>query len=136
MALEPDAERVPARLCYTGRPPTAAEALVRRYDRRRRVGRALRILGACWGLAVVAVFLPVLHLVLVPALALGGVILALQRWNQPAAVIGARGTCPACDSAQEFRLHPAPLGEPLAHRCESCGRALSLETGTGPPGGA
>ncbi|MFQ5746948.1 MAG: hypothetical protein ACE5HF_06970 [Gemmatimonadota bacterium] len=62
---------IPAVLYGEGR-ETAVELRVRRFTRRERLRAAGRRLGLLWGLAVPAVFIPVLHLVLVPGLLLGG----------------------------------------------------------------
>jgi hypothetical protein len=132
MAREPEIQPVTARLRYVGKPDTAATARVRRYDRALRMRRALQTLGTGWGLAIAAIFLPVLHFILVPALALGTPLIALQRWGEASVLVGASGACPACGAAQDWKLHPSKLGEPVAHRCESCGRALTLETDPDP----
>jgi hypothetical protein len=124
----PAIELVPAALHYAGKPDTPATARVRRYDRSMRMSRALRTLGVGWALAIAAIFLPVLHFILVPALALGAPLVALQRWGEAAVLIGASGDCPGCGKPQEWTLHPSKLGEPVAHRCESCGRGLTLVT--------
>jgi len=132
MASEPEAESISAVLRYLGKPDSPATARVRRYDRAMRMSRMLRTLGTGWALAVAAIFLPVLHFILVPALALGTPLIALQRWGEAAVLIGASGACPACGKPQDWKLHPSKLGEPVAQRCESCGRALTLVTAADP----
>src|SRR5688572_16513805 len=118
MSPEPEVQTVAAALRYPGKPDSPALARVKRYDRAARMQRTVRTLGAGWGLAVAAVFLPVLHFVLVPALALGAPLLALQRWGEAAVLVGASGDCPACGQPQDWKLHPHKLGEPVGHRCE------------------
>ena len=132
MAREPETQDVHARIKYTGKPDAPATARVRRYDRALRMSRALKTLGTGWALAIAAIFLPVLHFILVPALALGTPLIALQRWGESAVLVGATGNCPACGQPQDWKLHPSKLGEPVSQRCESCGRALTLETDPDP----
>jgi hypothetical protein len=119
---------VPARFTYVGRPDTEARVRVRRHDSRQRTARALRVLGACWGLAVVAVLVPVLHFVLVPGLLLAGPLLAVQRLGERVTVVGARGECPGCGAPQTFTLAMAPT-ERMPLRCEACGRQVFLVPG-------
>lgn len=119
---------MPARLTYLGRPDTEARVRVRPLDSRTRTARALRALGACWGLAVVSVLVPLLHFVLVPAFLIAGPVFAVQRLGERATLLGARGDCPGCGAPQEFTLALAPAPQvPL--RCEACGRRIQLEPG-------
>ncbi len=81
--------------------------------------------AGCWGAAVAAVFLPVLHFVLVPSLLLAGPLVALARWRERVTILAADGACPACGAMQ----HPRPrsaAAEHMGFRCESCRRALEL----------
>lgn len=57
---------VPALLSIFGDPPTRAAASIVQLTTIERVGRALTGLGTCWGLAVLAIFIPIAHWVLVP----------------------------------------------------------------------
>ncbi len=95
------------------------------HDRHDRARRALVGLASCWGAAIGAVFLPVLHFVLVPSLVVAGPIVAWSQLRQHLTVLDIEGPCPAC---------AAPIREPLMSdtqtpitiRCESCRRALSV----------
>jgi len=110
---------------YHDRTPTLATARVRVRDRRARVVRAVKTLAAGWGLAVAAVFLPVLHFVLVPALLIGGPVFALMRLGEARSLLTAAGACPACGAGQSFTLREA-WRERTPLRCEACGRAIEL----------
>lgn len=116
---------VAATLAYHGHADAPATLRVRDWSKPERTARAVRALATCWGLAVLAVFLPVLHFVLVPSLLVAGPLAALARLNERATVLGAHGACPACGAAQAFALSGA-MRESIALRCESCGRAVSL----------
>src|SRR2546430_9100307 len=53
--------------------PTSGTVTIREFNRDERVRRALAGLGKWWGVAIVSVFIPVAHFVLVPSfLAYGG----------------------------------------------------------------
>ncbi|MBK7367752.1 MAG: hypothetical protein KAY61_03465 [Candidatus Eisenbacteria bacterium] len=112
-------------LTYHGHPDAPAALRVRDWDAPERTSRAVRALATCWGLAVLAVFLPVLHFVLVPSLLVAGPVVALSRLRERCTVRGASGTCPACGAAQSFAVSGA-LRESTPVRCDACGRAISL----------
>lgn len=122
---EPTLERRPGRFEYAGRPSSPATVTVRHHERPERVRRALLALGAGWGLAIAALFVPVLHFFLVPALVLGTPLLAIGRWRQRVTLVEASGACPACGRPIQLPLGRAP-DESLAFRCDHCGRALAL----------
>jgi hypothetical protein len=95
------------------------------HDRQDRLRRAMLGLGACWGAAILAVFLPLLHFVLVPALVVAGPLVALSQLRQRVTVLDVDGPCPACGAPiREKLMSDSRL--PMALRCESCRRALSV----------
>ena len=91
-----------------------------------RTRRALLTWLAAWGLGIVAVFVPVLHFVLVPLLVLGGPILALQRLGERVSVLEVTGACPGCGAPQRQPLH-AGAQPRLEFRCDACGRAIGVQ---------
>jgi hypothetical protein len=98
-----------------------ATARVLDHAKRDRVRRALLGLAACWGAAVAAVFLPVLHFVLVPALLIAGPLLAFARLGERRTITGITGPCPACGGAITLR----PGGSAAAVvRCDHCRRPV------------
>ena len=110
---------------YIGRTPTEATLRVVVFPRAVRPMRALRALGVCWGLAVLAVFLPLLHFVLVPGLLIAGIVLGLRTLGERATILSMRGSCPACAEPFELALKEG-ASEKLELRCPACGRALQL----------
>lgn len=110
---------------YLGRPETPARVMLLQRTSRQRLWRTVDGLARCWALAVVAIFLPVLHFVLVPALVLAGPLVARSRWLERATVMSAGGVCPGC--AAPLQLQPRQRAGPeLSFRCPSCGRPLTL----------
>jgi len=110
---------------YPDREPAPAAVRVRRRDRRARTVRAAKTLGACWGLAVAAVFLPVLHFVLVPLLLVLGPALSWSRLHEAHTLIDAQGRCPGCGEPLALKLGTRWRERTLL-RCERCGRGLEL----------
>ncbi len=119
-------QEVPAaRLTYSGRPDQPAVLEVQVRDAGQRARRALLTLLAGWGLAIAAVFLPVLHFVLVPALLLGSPLLAFHRLRERVTLAWVSGVCPGCGAAQRQRLGVrAATG--LEFRCDHCRRAIGV----------
>jgi hypothetical protein len=115
-----------ARFSYPDRPGSEVAVRVRRRDGPARLARAAKTLAACWGLAVVAVFLPLLHFILVPGLLVLGVALGWSRLREAHSLIDAEGPCPACDARQHFDLG-RPWRERTMLRCDACGRPLELD---------
>jgi len=111
---------------YSGREATVAHVTLRRWTRAGRLRRALQGLFGCWLAAIVAVFLPLLHFILVPSLLLGGPVFALIRWAEPVTLVSARGTCPGC--GQEIVLDVAQrASSPMGIRCDHCSRTVQLD---------
>ena len=91
-------------------------------ERRRRALQAglLALIGAC-----VALFIPVLHFLLVPGMLIGGIVAALRRWRIAVQVTRATGVCPACDAAVERGLDVARAPE-IWTLCPSCQGRLRI----------
>jgi hypothetical protein len=122
--LAPGAERIAAEFVYFEKAAPAV-VIVRQHSRPDRLRRAARAWAGCWGAAIVAVFLPVLHFVLVPSLIVAGPLYAMVMMRERVTVLGADGDCPACGAPQHPKLK-AGAGDRMEFRCESCRRALSL----------
>ena len=123
-ATADDGERVPAEFAYHDKVGPAMVS-VRQHGRPDRIRRAAKAWAGCWGAAIVAVFLPVLHFILVPSLLVGGPLYAMMMIREKVTVLGADGNCPACGVAQHPRLKSGASAT-MGFRCESCRRALEL----------
>lgn len=126
----PNATDAAGTFAYIGHEPAPARLRVVRHGAAARAARALRVLALCWGLAIAAVFLPLLHFVLVPGLLLLGPILALGRRRERCTVLSARGACPAC-GAEIHVLVGQGAAAAMPMRCESCRRAIELRPDEG-----
>ena len=110
---------------YPDREPSRARVQALHRDAGGRTARAVRTWAICWGLAVVAVFLPVLHFVLVPALLAAGPLLGWQALREHVTLVRAEGHCPGCGAVQQFTLGTG-WRERTILRCEACGRRIQL----------
>jgi hypothetical protein len=122
---------VPARLTAFGASPTPARVTVLDVPAAGRLRRGVAGLAACWGAAAVAVFLPILHFVLVPTLVVGGIVAAVVLGRQARRVIGVRGTCPRCHTESEFQAGGALQAERLID-CPRCHTNVTLVVGEEP----
>jgi hypothetical protein len=129
--MNPSVETV-ATLTVFGAAPTRAAVTVVTLNLGRRMGRALGALAACWGAAVVAVFIPVAHFLLVPALAVAGVIWAFLRFRERERLVRIHGTCPRCGRADDFVPGGSEDGK-LVVSCPGCRNRLLVTRGAAPP---
>lgn len=106
--------------------PATARAEVAELSPVDRLKRAAVVFGAFIAVAVVALPIPIVHFVLVPA----GLLLAftLGAWRLREGVIfrGVEGRCPLCGAEQRFPLM-GRFRVPRPVDCEHCRRRLTLE---------
>ncbi len=116
---------MPALLTAFGATPGRATVVVARNSVGRRVARALAALGACWALALVAVFIPVAHFVLVPSLLVAGPVAAVVRLREDRTLVKLHGVCPRCGLEQDFRAG-GRFRSPRTVYCTGCRTDLLL----------
>jgi hypothetical protein len=115
----------PARFRYPNKDDSPATVTLRRRNRRDRTAAVVKTWAICWLAAVAAVFLPLLHFILVPALFLGGPLYALAQFKEHTTLMGATGPCPACGAAIKLTQKRRAVAI-VALRCDGCGRPLEL----------
>jgi len=105
--------------------PTSGTVTIREFNRDERVRRALAGLGKWWGVAIVSVFIPVAHFVLVPSFLAYGGWQFFQRLGTVELATDAHGTCPDCGAEQALDL-AARWRAPQPVTCRQCHRGLQL----------
>ena len=105
--------------------PTSGSVTIREFNRNERVRRAFAGLAKWWGVAVVAVFIPVAHFVLVPSFLAYGAWQFFQRLGAGAVASDAHGTCPDCGAEQVLEL-ASRWQAPQPVTCRHCHRGLQL----------
>ncbi|HUG37611.1 MAG TPA: hypothetical protein VML54_11705 [Candidatus Limnocylindrales bacterium] len=93
---------VDATLSAFAAPPRPAVATMVHRTPGERMLRVVAAVGACWASALAAVFIPIAHFVLVPALVVTGIIMGVSRAREEWAIVGVRGECPRCEWAEGF----------------------------------
>ena len=130
-----DLVKVPVTLAVFGADPVPAVALVRHRSVASRLGRAGLGLAIAWLLAFPAIFLPVLHFVLVPGFLVGGVVVAAYRLREDRTLARVEGTCPRCRAT----LDVTPGGRfrlPRSVQCLQCKNTLSMAAAVAPGTGS
>lgn len=106
--------------------PSSATAEIVRYATNERLRRAFGGLAVAWGIGVACAFIPIAHLILVPAAFVAGIVLFVARMKVSQRALHVHGTCPDCGTTQEFETH-GQWRLPLDVVCASCHRRLVLE---------
>jgi hypothetical protein len=112
--------------------PGHGRATVITYDRPARWQRALKALGKWWGIALLSVFIPVAHFVLVPSFFLFGLLQFSQRLGAVEVPADAHGKCPDCGAEQPLEL-ATQWRVPQLVTCRQCHRGLRLTLPTTDP---
>jgi hypothetical protein len=108
-------------------------AIVRVLDDRQRLSRALRQAGIAAGIAVITIFIPIIHFIVPPLALLTSIVLLVRGLNQGALIQGGGGPCPQCQ--QRVELEEQPLHWPVDMNCPHCRRSLTVSPADGPQRG-
>jgi hypothetical protein len=115
-----------------GAPPARAVAELDVLNRQERLKRAALTFGAGLVAALIALPIPLVHFVFVPAALITGASLALLRLRQGEVFRGVSASCPICGKEQRFTV----MGRfrlPRKLHCESCHHQLELDAATTSP---
>ncbi len=85
---------------------------------------AAKALAVCWGIAVLCVFIPVFHFVLVPGAIIVGLFFFYRQFQFYEFLLGGQIRCPSCN--EEFSAKPAGFNWPKRETCPRCGLELIL----------
>ncbi|MFI5207737.1 MAG: hypothetical protein ACHQX4_06935 [Gemmatimonadales bacterium] len=91
----------------------------------RRFGRAVAGFGLWFLAAIVAVFIPVAHLILVPLFLVAAFVTLIVRAGTAVLVRSASGICPDCGTEQQLEISGA-WRLPKDVTCRNCHRRLTL----------
>jgi hypothetical protein len=73
---------------------------------------------------ILSVFVPVLHILLVPLGLIITIFISRSRFKTSAIILSGEGTCPACDGP--FRIMKRAYNLPFGDICEKCSRNVSI----------
>jgi hypothetical protein len=109
-----------------GCPPTEAQVVVEHLTLQARLARAGMAGGAGLALALIALPIPLVHFVLVPAALLLGITFGVVRLKQQEIFSSAEGVCPFCGTRQRLGLAGRVFRLPRRVFCSNCQRELDL----------
>lgn len=132
MAQVSDVVELPATLTAFGSPPTPATATVLNQRFGQRLARTGAALGACWGLALAGLFIPVAHFILVPTFVIAGIVTAVMRAREDRRVLEVRGRCPRCGAEQQFKVG-GRFSPERSFDCPRCHGNLVMHASTAEP---
>lgn len=109
-----------------GAPPAEARAEVAVLTPAERLRRAAIVFGAFIAVAIIALPIPIVHFVVVPAGLLLAFIVGALRLRDGEIFRGVEGRCPFCGTEQRFALF-GRYKLPKTVDCANCHRRLTLE---------
>lgn len=101
------------------------DVYVQTWDQRERILRSVKIGAGCFGFAVIAVFIPLLHFVLVPAFLIATPIVAYKAYLMQAVALGGMSRCPKCSAP--MAIVRQKLEWPLKDVCAKCFENVKIE---------
>jgi hypothetical protein len=114
-----------------GRPATEVQLVIRTLDLRGRLLRAGAVAVGGLVLALIAIPIPLVHFVLVPAALLLGLVWGAIRLGQREIFSSVEGVCPFCGTQQRLGLAGHVFRLPRRVFCRNCRRELQLGDGAG-----
>ncbi len=100
------------------------EVRIKSFNQKERIIRGLKFLGIFWGSAILAVFIPMLHFILVPLLFLVGIIIAAFVSQTKSVVLGGESVCPKCESF--LPIVRSSDQWPLTDLCSNCRSTVTI----------
>ena len=101
-----------------------ATVTVVEWSRQERLRRAFKFGGMCWGAAIIAVFIPILHFILVPLLLLAGPAAGYYFYHQERMSQGGQSVCPQCGAS--LKIEKGAAKWPAEEMCTACHTMLRV----------
>ncbi|HED39331.1 MAG TPA: hypothetical protein ENJ13_02750 [Chromatiales bacterium] len=86
---------------------TIGQLHITTYSQKERTARAIKMLALMWGLAIITLFIPLAHFVLVPGFLIAGPVIAYKRYQMAQHPSKADGECPTCKQPLSIHLEPS-----------------------------
>lgn len=118
---------LPISLTAFGFEPRPGTAQVIEQSTAERVGRAFAGLAMFWALALLGLFIPVAHFILVPTFLTAGIVMAVKRSREERRLTLVRGACPRCGKSQAFKAG-GRFASGRSLDCPACHGMLTLLT--------
>jgi len=86
---------------------TIGQLHITTYSQQERTTRAIKMLALMWTFAIITVFIPLAHFVLVPGFLIAGPVIAYKRYQTAEHPSNADGECPTCKQPSSIHLEPS-----------------------------
>ncbi|MGE0174083.1 MAG: hypothetical protein AB7T49_14900 [Oligoflexales bacterium] len=106
---------------------TDGTAALNSWTKKQAISKGLKWMAACWGMALVAIPIPIVHFVAVPVCLLAGPLVGniVYRVHNGATIVEvAKGPCPSCGKDLEIKGLSAKW--PVTTPCTSCEARITL----------
>jgi len=110
---------------YPGKPNMSGTVNIVTFTSQDRLKRASKILGICWGIAIVCIPIPLIHFTVLPLALIAGIVLFFKNLKQESLITGGQGTCPECRKI--FKVGKATNKFPLNEMCEHCQTSVEIK---------
>lgn len=102
---------------------TTGIVITRQYDENERNRRILKYSGGCLAAAIVSIFIPLLHFVLVPGFFIAAIAFAVIN-SRPANIERANAKCPQC--GDDFVISKGKPVFPIEDVCANCHHKITI----------
>ena len=104
---------------------SSGEVFIQQWTPQQRLLRALKAFFIWFFIALVSLFIPILHFILVPLFLLAAFVMGFIVYAHSSMVLGGTGSCPFCGAAMEILKKPNQW--PLDDICDKCSRHVVIE---------
>lgn len=117
-------EEIPAEfVAQINQKKTIGLVITRKYDEKERNRRILKYSGGCVGAAIISIFIPLLHFILVPGFFIAAIAFAVIN-SRPANIERAKAKCPEC--GVDFVISKGKPVFPIEDVCASCHHKITI----------
>lgn len=111
-------KEIPAEfVSVTNQKKTKGVVILREYDEKEKKHRILKYGGGCFAAAILSIFIPLLHFILVPGFLIAAVTMVIIN-SRPANIESAKAKCPEC--GVDFVISKGKPVFPMDDVCASC----------------
>ncbi|MGE4131583.1 MAG: hypothetical protein AB7F86_08075 [Bdellovibrionales bacterium] len=111
--------------CELDNEKVESKITVRDFSSGERAIRAFKIGGALWLAAGLAIFIPILHFILVPSLIILGAVFGFATWTGRSEILSGEFICPSCKKTTP--LAKTGYSFPKTTRCSGCSLTVKID---------
>lgn len=118
-------EEIPAEFVATiSKKRTTGAVVLRKYDEKEKQRRIIKYGGGCFAAAIISIFIPLLHFVLVPGFLIASITMVVIN-SRSANIESAKAKCPECSGS--FVISKVKPEFPIEDVCASCHHKITID---------